>query len=796
MLKPSWRKVIRDLWDDKARSLLVIISIAIGVFALGMIAGAHVIISEDMDASYEAANPANIKLVTDPFDYELEQTIQRMPEIQDVQGRREITVRTRSGDQEWYSLDLIAVENYSDIRINKLVDIAGSEQLGNHQIFLESNKKSDARDLRLGDLLEIELGDGTFRQIPVVGNVRDETSGTGNLVGNVRGYITLDTLEWLHYPENFNQLYITVNGDKNDKAHIQQVSNLVEDKLNKGGRKVYRTEILQRNQHPMGSIIEALLGVLLVMGILIVFLSGSLIANTLSALMNQQMRQIGVMKLTGARNYDIIRMYVMLILIFALSALAISIPLGVLAAYWLSNYATGFIGFSLQGFRMVPISIILQIIVAILVTLLAGLNPVIHGAKVTIHQAFTGSSNGEGIVKEGAIERALGRMRGISRILLISLRNTFRKKKRLALTLFTLSLGGAIFIAVFNVQVALNLQMERTMRYFLADVNLSFDRLYRTEAIAQALEQIPGITNIEGWIFSNGEILNADGTTGDNIYVFAPPSTSSLVDPLLLEGRWLLPTDEKAITVNENIWGDFPDVHPGSTLRLKIDGKEDDWLVVGIFQFTGADNLFAYTNYEYLAQYLSIPGQAAVYRIATSNHDISFQKSISSQMDSYLKEEGFQVELVEAGSLTLDTVKDYIEVLIVVLLILALLTALVGSIGLAGTLSMNVLERTREIGILRAIGAYDWIVLRLVIVEGLIIGFISYILGALLSFPITNILSNIISMAIFKSKGIFAFTIQGFIIWGGVVIILSILASVIPARNATRMTIREVLAYE
>ena len=63
--------------------------------------------------------------------------------------------------------------------------------------------------------------------------------------------------------------------------------------------------------------------------------------------------------------------------------------------------------------------------------------------------------------------------------------------------------------------------------------------------------------------------------------------------------------------------------------------------------------------------------------------------------------------MVEAGSLTLDTVKDYIEVLIGVVVILALLTALVGSIGLAGTLSMNVLERTREIGILRAIGAYD-----------------------------------------------------------------------------------------
>jgi putative ABC transport system permease protein len=364
------------------------------------------------------------------------------------------------------------------------------------------------------------------------------------------------------------------------------------------------------------------------------------------------------------------------------------------------------------------------------------------------------------------------------------------------LTLFTLSLGGAIFIAVFNVQIALNLQMERTMRYFLADVNLNFDRMYRIDDVETQVRQVPGITHIEGWIFSPGEVLNTDGSTADNIFIFAPPAESPLVDPILLMGRWLLPGDQNAITINENFWMDYPDLRPGDSLRLKVNGKEDDWLIVGIFQFTGAEELFAYTNYEHLASKMNIPGRAAVYRIATSNHDVSFQEMVSAQLDSHLKEKGFQVDLVEAGSLTLETVKEYIEVLTVVLLILAVLTALVGSIGLAGTLSMNVLERTREIGILRAIGAHNQIVLNLVILEGLIIGFISYIIGAVLSFPITNALADIISMAIFKSKGILAFTAQGFFIWFGVVFLLSILASVLPARNASRLTIREVLAYE
>ena len=116
--------------------------------------------------------------------------------------------------------------------------------------------------------------------------------------------------------------------------------------------------------------------------------------------------------------------------------------------------------------------------------------------------------------------------------------------------------------------------------------------------------------------------------------------------------------------------------------------------------------------------------------------------------------------------------------------------------GLAGTMGMNVLERTREIGIMRAIGATDRAVMRMVIVEGLLIGLISWVLGAILSFPITYMLSAIVSLAIFSTPIQVIFTPTGFLIWLAMVVVLSALASVLPARNAARLTIREVLAYE
>jgi putative ABC transport system permease protein len=231
-------------------------------------------------------------------------------------------------------------------------------------------------------------------------------------------------------------------------------------------------------------------------------------------------------------------------------------------------------------------------------------------------------------------------------------------------------------------------------------------------------------------------------------------------------------------------------------IRLKIDGKKDDWTVVGVFQYTGVDDLIAYVNYDYLAQELNQAHHASVYRIVTEEHSLAFQARVSSLLQERFHEQGYRISSIESGAAFAASLSDMLHILIIVLLAMALLTALVGSIGLAGTMSMNVLERTREIGVLRAIGAHNQIVSKLVIVEGLIIGSLSFALGGLLSLPITGLLSNVISLSIFNSPAQFVLAAQGFGIWLALVLLLSIGASLLPARNATQLTIREVLAYE
>ena len=213
--------------------------------------------------------------------------------------------------------------------------------------------------------------------------------------------------------------------------------------------------------------------------------------------------------------------------------------------------------------------------------------------------------------------------------MLISLRNTFRRKGRLALTLFTLTIGGAIFISVFNVRRSLNDYIAQVGRYFVADVTLTFDRPYRVDEITQAVMDVPHVTYVEGWAYASAEILDPDDSVVNNVGILAPPADSQLVDSLLIEGRWLLPGDQNAIAISEAIWSDFPDLKAGDQLSLKINGRTDQWTVVGIFRFVSRDEIIAYATYEYVTeQLLNLTGQSLSYRVVTEEHTLAYQKQI------------------------------------------------------------------------------------------------------------------------------------------------------------------------
>ena len=794
-LKPSWRKVLADLGGNLSRTILVVASIAVGVFAVGAIATMYVIFAEDIAVSYASAQPANIEILTNPFDEDLVKAVARIPGVTNAEGRHMVSVRVGTDGETWKSLDVMTTEDFTTAEMNLLTAISGTTFPNDRELMVREDPMNST-GLQPGDEALIQLPDGTIRTMPVVGVVGDQYAA-GDFAAPPRGYATLNTAEWLGGYELYNRLYVQAeNGE--DEAAIAALALLVEDKIERTGGTVYRTNTNLTTEHPMESTALAMISVLGALGVLIMLLSSSLIINTLNALLTQHRRQIGVMKLVGAKSFNISVMYIALIVGYGLIALIIAVPLGMAAGYGLSVFMGNFMSVTIQGFRVVPIAIIMQVILAFAVPLIAGYFPVTKGSKTTVRRAISEDNQAEQSSGTGMLDKLGVWFKWLSRPLLLSIRNTFRRKGRLALTLFTLIIAGAIFIAVFNVQYSLNGFMDMLGQHFMADVMVTLKEPYRITQIEQVSYQVPGVKYVEGWGGAAGEIVDENDDLLSNLIIVAPPGGSTLMDADLLAGRWLEPEDEKVLVVADYIYNVYPDIEPGDTVLVDLPGNRvEAWEVVGIFRFIDMlGDTLAYANNETISRLVNTTGQAATYRVIADIDTLERQEQVSAVLSRALRDQGIKVGNVEAGKVTRQQQSQAMNILIIFLLSMAILTAVVGSIGLMGTMGMNVMERTREIGVMRAIGAVDGEIIKSVVIEGLMIGLISFFWASLLSFPISFALLRMISTAMLDVAMPLQITLQGFAIWLGVVIFLSVVASIVPARSAARLTIREVLAYE
>ena len=798
-LPPRWSKVFTDLWEDKTRTGLVVASIAAGVFAVGMIISAFIILREDVTRSYMQINPPNIEVLTDSFEDDLIRSVARIPGVQDVEGRFRLTIRARRGSEDWMNLTLVGLDDFGS-NINLRAPLEGQDvpQKGEAVV---SQDVMHISGLRAGDRIELEMPDGSRHFLTLIGLIADQTTSKADPSANNLLFVSRQTLLSYGLDGSFNLLYLTVDNGS-DSNHIASVAAAVQDKVEKSGRTAYRVDEHLSTEHPMTEVTLAIIGTLGALGGLITILSSSLIINTLNALLAQQLRQIGVMKLVGARRVQIMGMYLLLVISYGVIALIVAIPLGAAAGYGFSAFMAYLLGAVLQGFRFVPVAIIAQVLLAILIPLGAGFVPVNNGAKTSVQEAISNYRPGGQPARTNLFKAAW--IAWISRPILLSFRNTFRKRGRLLLTIFTLTIAGAVFIAVFNVRDSLSSVVETLLQHFLGDVTINFTQPYRVDKIRQTLLKIPGVEGVEGWAAASGEIWDEaiSPATNDHLVsqlsIVAPPNDSRLLHLQLAAGRWLLPGEKNAIVVADSLYEVYPNLKPGDQLTIKLPGRsKQTWKVVGIFPFLAMfGDPMAYANYEFIAEQNSLPNQATSYRIITTQHDAESTLVLRERIDTYLTQHNFAVQSVESGVAMRQKATLAINIVIVFLLLMAILTAFVGSMGLTGAMSINVLERTREIGVMRTIGAVDFVIMQSVIIEGLVIGMITWVLAIGVSFPISNMLLAILGETLLGTPMKLTFTPLGILLWLGMVIILSVIASILPARSAARLTINEVLAYE
>lgn len=794
-LDPRWKKIIGDLFSNPTRTALVVLSIFVGVFAVGLITSSQAIIVREMQTTFIEANPAHATLSVsdeDSFTDDLLQAVRNMREVGEAEGRRTYGLQAFAQGQ-WKSLVLVGIDDFDDIQIDQFFLQQGTWPPDDKEILLERSSLSELH-VTVGDTLLVERPDGKQRRLTVTGVVYAPTEIPAQFGGS-RAYGTMDTMEWLSGERTLNQLLIlsAVNGDSQE--HNEQVAEAVYDKVQKSGRDPSFPQVPVPNEHPLQQFIGGMVAIMSLLGILAVFLGGFLVTNTISALLAQQTRQIGIMKAVGARSSQIVQMYLVLVLCFGLVALALAYPASQVAARGFSIVIAEQFNFELRDFS-VPLYIpILEAAISLLVPMLAALMPIFSGTGVTIREALS-SEGGAGQYGQGIIDKIIQSVRGLPRPVLLSLRNTFRRKGRVALTLVTLTLGGAIFISIFSVRDSLLLTVDRIfVSLFDYDVQVDFERSYLDDYIITEALRIPGVVAAETWGSGGVRRVQPNGNEGETITIFAVPPDTQMMNPNITEGRWLLPEDQNAVVMSTGVMEEDTDLAVGDEVVLKLRGRDTTWQIVGVMPTIGGAR-WAYTSYEVFGRAQQDVGAAGVVLVRTEQRTGEFQQAVATALDEHFSRLGLNV----ASTTTLSTIREqqvsFFNTIIFGLLIMSMLIAVVGGLGLAGTMSLNVIERIREIGVMRAIGASDGTVLQVIMIEGLVLGILSWLLGGLLAVPISRLLSAQVGQQLFSLPLDNSFSTTGAIIWLVLSLVLASVASFLPAWRASRVTVRDVLAYE
>jgi putative ABC transport system permease protein len=789
-----WRKVGRDLREHRVRSLLVVLSIAVGVAAVGTIAGANALLEQNLRDGYAATRPSSASVFTSvPFDQDLVDTVRRMPHVTQAEGRRSASARIVTGPDESLEVQLTAIPDFTAQPMDLVTPEAGSWPPRRGEIWFERSSGT-LTDIEIGSDVTIQLGPDRTKTLRTGGIAHEPGAAPAFFFGQVLAYVTFDTLADLGFDDSFDELRIRTDVANPTRADNRAIANEVKDRVERAGSPVAFVQVATPGEHPAQDVLNALFLILGAIGGLSLLVSGFLVINTIGAILAQQTRQIGMMKAVGARDGQVAGVYFGIVLGYALLALLVALPAGALGAWALTRFTAGLVNFEATEF-FVPLNVLaLEIGIGLVVPMAAAAWPVWRGVRITVREAIANGGLADGF-GHSRFDRFIQGIRGPSRPTLLSIRNTFRRKARLILTLAALTLGGAVFMSVFTLRASLVGTINETLDYFHYDVQVGLVTPARTSILVRTAEQVPGVVAAEPWTFANAQRVRPDDSTGSTLIVFGLPDGAQTVRPRLEEGRFLVPGDGNALVVTRNFLDDEPDVRVGDRIALRSQGRDATFTLVGIVQ-SPTQRPFLYAPSTALDGLTRSAGKAGILMTITEHDDADFERRTATALRDTLERAGFEVSATQTRSEIKATIDNLFTAMLLFVSVMALLLGVVGALGLAGTMTMNVVERSREIGVMRAIGARDRAVLLVFLTEGLLIGFLAWLIGVVISLPISKVLSDALGESFVQRPLAYTPALDGIGFWLLAVAILAVVASFLPAFRATRLAVREVLAYE
>jgi putative ABC transport system permease protein len=785
-MNTRWRKISGDFYLHRLQISLIGLVLMLGTAGVVAALNARAILQREIAASYQRAKSPDLVLLYDRIDAHLLDEVRAQPGVAEADARRVASTRVEGRNGTWVPTRLLVMRDFSDQRTGLIHQHGGTWPASGNGILIEQSSLP-LLAAAPGQSLRIRTPGGGITTLPIMGVVHDPAVAPSTQERIVYAYVTPATAAQIGQNPDLDQLVVLM---EDRSSGVAEMAGELRDSMAKKNAAPIRVEALPYG-HPHAALMNAMLRVLGVMAVMAFTCSAALAAFVVSLWMKREVRQVGIMKTIGARSHQLAGQYLALVAPLVVVANALALPLGALAGRALVSYYETNLNIDVTN-RGAPTGLWLgELLYALSLPLVAMTLPIVRAARMSAREAI----HDPGITAQTAPRTLAAKLIHFpgSRQWAFALRNTFRRPWRLAVTLLALSTGGALLLTSCNLYESLMNVVDLSLAGQGHDIEVTLPRAIAAGRLESLARSIPGVEIAEAWRRAGVGLVTAaeESQLGSAPHRFALtgyPSDTRLLKMPATEGRWPFPKENDAIVITRFVQNEIPALKVGSEVTLQSRDRRTKVRVVGL-----VDEIVTPMLYANLPAYEAItgPGDASTdLRVKTSRPE-----AVVRALDDAFLDARIYVGQIQTRADRREVLDEHFLVVTTVAKMIALATALVGAICLAAFASLNVLERVREIGVIRTLGATPRTVTVIFLAESGAIAGLSALLAVAIALPATQALNDMTSRNLLQVAVPLVVSRAG-LGWlgGGMVVVM--LGVWLPVTRLLRLSVRDALAYE
>jgi putative ABC transport system permease protein len=788
-------KVFRDIWRYKARSLLMLLGVLIGLSASGAVLSAYTILNREMDRNFMGTNPASIVMYSGNFDKKAVQTIKNNFPKAEIEMRKTSIARIDNGDGSFGIIYLKAVEDFIKLKVDTFTVEKGILPVLPDELTVEKDSFKILKNVKgnIGEKLSIKMPSGKTSSFTLSGIVHAPGLAPASMEHFSYAFVRLESLQTLGQNGWFDEMRIVSHENRFDRQKMRGLSENMAEVLEQNGYKIIKIDVPVPGRHPHANQLDSILFLLQAFTFITLLAGCLIIINLLNFILSGQSKQIAIMKATGANTLQIAIPYFLYVFVISFLGLLLSFPLSILAGSVYSGFAADILNFKIVSYA-IPLPVyIIQIMLGIAIPLLSAAYPIFRNCSISVKDGLANVVLATGKAKKKNLKSGKT-MKTTSSLLRIPFTNLGRKKSRTILAILALTMGGVLFLTSRNISASVQNTVDRSFNAQSWDYDIRLAGAYPQKQLNDTLSGIDGLKDFEIWESSLATFNNPEGRNS-TIYQVRMMPEGNVMGRLSFDDTQKLKANPNRILINKMLSDEETWMKTGSIVKITAGGKSADFMVAGIVNEVPA---LAPAIFIDQGTYKKLFGSGMKQSVLASaiSRDKSEQIRVLKEIeDSFTKAD---MEISENWTLFLlrKAFTDHLQVIINLLTMVVLLAVIVGGMSIASATGLSISERKREIAVIRASGAGSSQTLFMILLEALLMGTAGWLMGILVSIPVSRAIGNYFGQIFLQVNLVNIISLDGIILWFLISIFISLLSGLFPALKIAASPLRDMLEYE